>query len=143
VLALLALVPVLTIAVAGPPLFDFVFGSEWERAGQYAQWLVVWWFFGFVNVPAIMLIHTFGMQHLLFGYEVVQALARVGAIALGAHLGDDLTAIMLFAGVGAVFNATLVAFMFWYTRTQIRDASREESPGDKPLSPDAEREQTE
>jgi len=147
VLALLALVPVLAIMTAGPPLFDFVFGSDWERAGQYAQWLVAWWFFGFVNVPAVMLIHTFGMQRLLFGYEVVQALARVGAIVLGAYLGDDLTAIMLFAGVGAVFNASLVTCMFWYTGLHLRGGSREESPEDshedKPPSSDAEREQTE
>lgn len=113
-LAALALVPVGIIALAGPPLFEFVFGDEWTRAGHYAQWLVLWWFFGFANVPAMMLIHTFGLQHLLFGYEVAQAAARVGAIALGAYLGTDLTAIMLFAGVGAVFNGALIVFVFWY-----------------------------
>lgn len=119
----LALVPVLVIGLAGPPLFEFVFGDEWTRAGHYAQWLVLWWFFGFANVPAMMLIHTFGLQHLLFGYEVGQAVARVGAIALGAYLGDDLTAIMLFALVGAVFNGVLIVFMFWYVRRR-----SEESP---------------
>lgn len=115
-LAVLALVPVVVIAVVGPPIFDFVFGDEWIRAGKYAQWLVLWWFFGFVNVPSMMLIHTFGLQHLLFGYEVAQGVARVGAIALGAYLGDDLTAIMLFAMIGAIFNAALIVFMFWYVQ---------------------------
>lgn len=117
-LGALALVPVGIIALAGPPLFSFVFGDEWTRAGHYAQWLVLWWFFGFSNVPAMMLIHTFGLQHLLFGYEVGQAMARVAAIALGAYLGNDLTAIMLFAGVGAVFNGALIVFVFWYVRRQ-------------------------
>jgi O-antigen/teichoic acid export membrane protein len=113
-LAGLALIPVLIIGIAGPPLFGFMFGDEWVRAGNYAQWLVLWWFFGFVNVPAMMLIHTFGLQHLLFGYEVTQAVARIGAIVLGAYLGNDMTAIMLFAMVGAVFNGGLILFVFWY-----------------------------
>jgi len=112
----LALVPVLIIGLIGPSLFGFVFGDEWVQAGRYAQWLVLWWFFGFANVPSMMLIHAFGLQHLLFGYEVGQALARIGAITLGAYLGDDLTAIMLFAMVGAVFNGALIVFMFWYVR---------------------------
>jgi O-antigen/teichoic acid export membrane protein len=115
-LAALGFIPVLIIGVAGPSIFDFVFGDEWVRAGDYAQWLVLWWFFGFINVPSVMLIHTFGLQHLLFGYEVAQAVARIGAIVLGAYLGDDLMAIVLFSVVGAVFNGGLVVFVFWYVR---------------------------
>jgi O-antigen/teichoic acid export membrane protein len=113
-LAGLAIVPTLVILLAGPPIFEFAFGEDWGRAGRYAQWLILWWAVGFINVPAMMLIHTFGLQHVLFGYEVVQALGRVSAIALGAYLGDDLTAIMLFSIVGLVCNGSLVAFMFWY-----------------------------
>lgn len=115
-LAGLTLVPVLVILVAGPPIFEFAFGAEWERAGRYAQWLILWWAVGFINVPAMMLVHTFGLQHLLFGYEVVQALARVLAIVLGAYFGNDLTSIMLFSIVGMICNGALVGFMFWYVR---------------------------
>jgi len=115
-LAGLAVFPVLVILLAGPPIFEFAFGEDWGRAGRYAQWLILWWAVGFINVPAMMLVHTFGLQHLLFGYEVVQALGRVLAIALGAYLGDDLTSIMLFSIVGVVCNGSLIAFMFWYVR---------------------------
>jgi O-antigen/teichoic acid export membrane protein len=115
-LAGLTVVPVLVILAAGPPIFGFAFGGEWERAGRYAQWLILWWAVGFINIPAMMLVHTFSLQHLLFGYEVVQAVARVLAIALGAYVGDDLTSIMLFSIVGMICNGALVGFMFWYVR---------------------------
>lgn len=115
-LAALAVFPVLVVFFAGPPIFEFVFGGDWERAGEYAQWLVLWWAAGFINVPAVMLIHTFGLQHLLFGYEVVQAIARVMAIVLGAYLGDDLTSIILFSTVGVICNGCLVGLMLWYAR---------------------------
>ena len=115
-LAGLTVVPVLVILAAGPPIFEFAFGGEWERAGRYAQWLILWWAVGFINIPAMMLVHTFSLQHLLFGYEVVQAVARVLAIAFGAYVGDDLTSIMLFSIVGMICNGALVGFMFWYVR---------------------------
>jgi O-antigen/teichoic acid export membrane protein len=115
-LAGVALIPTLVILLAGPPIFEFAFGEEWGRAGKYAQWLILWWAVGFINVPAMMLVHTFGLQHLLFGYEVFQALGRVLAIALGAYLGDDLTSIMLFSIVGVVCNGALVVFMLWYVK---------------------------
>jgi len=115
-LAGVALVPTLGILLTGPPIFEFAFGEEWGRAGKYAQWLILWWAVGFINVPAMMLVHTFGLQHLLFGYEVFQALGRVFAIALGAYLGNDLTSIMLFSIVGMLCNGALIVFVFWYVQ---------------------------
>jgi O-antigen/teichoic acid export membrane protein len=110
------LVPTALILFAGPQLFSFAFGGEWQAAGVYAQWLTLWWLVGFVNVPSTMLVHVFGLQHLLLSYEVILAIARVLAIAVGAYIGDDVTSIMLFSIVGAAFNGAIIAFVFWQAK---------------------------
>jgi O-antigen/teichoic acid export membrane protein len=114
----IGIVPAVLILVTGPQLFSFAFGHEWQVAGVYAQWLTIWWLVGFVNVPSTMLIHVFGLQHLLLSYEVVLAIARVCAIAVGAYIGDDVTSIMLFSIVGALFNGAIIAFVFWQAKQE-------------------------
>lgn len=114
----LGLVPTVVVLMWGPYLFAFLFGEEWSVAGAYAQWLTLWWLVGFINVPSTMLVHVFGLQHLLLIYETLLVVSRVLSIALGAYLGDDYTAIMLFSLVGVTFNGAIIVFMFWRAKLQ-------------------------
>ncbi|MGI9403512.1 MAG: oligosaccharide flippase family protein [Hyphomicrobium sp.] len=118
-LALMAMgvVGVAFIIATAPPLFDFVFGSEWRPAGVYAQWLVLWWFASFCNVPSAMLIPVYDLQRRFFGYEIVGFTLRALAIWLATLIGDDITAIALYSVVGFVFHAFITVYIFIHARS--------------------------
>ncbi|HEY0837987.1 MAG TPA: oligosaccharide flippase family protein [Azospirillum sp.] len=117
-LAAVGLPVLLAVAVAGPALFAWTFGAEWETAGAFARWLAPWWFLGFVNVPCVAVIPLLRLQGSFLAYEVALAAARLGALLLGAAQGDALTAVAAYALTGALFNAALIAFVFHAARPQ-------------------------
>src|SRR5699024_8839821 len=50
-LAAVGIVPYGLVVLFGPILFSFVFGSEWETAGEYARWIALWSYFALMNRP--------------------------------------------------------------------------------------------
>lgn len=122
-LAGIALPVLVAIGIGGPRLFGLVFGPEWEAAGGYARWMVLWWASYFINPPSVMLIPVFDLQKQHMIYEVLLLLARVGSILLGSFVGDAWTAIAFFSITGMVFNLGLVLFVM---RAARRISSRSE-----------------
>src|SRR5690606_5828480 len=41
-LAHIGMPPALVLLIAGPELFAFAFGPEWQLAGEFAQWMAPW-----------------------------------------------------------------------------------------------------
>jgi O-antigen/teichoic acid export membrane protein len=108
-LAAVGALPFGLVMAFGPWLFQLVFGSEWSGAGEYARWLAVWFFFGFLNRPSVAAIATLSLQGFFLVYEVTSVLLRVAALFVGfSYFGSDLVAIALFSVVGAVLNTVLV-----------------------------------
>jgi O-antigen/teichoic acid export membrane protein len=115
-LFLLAGLPVLIVFAFGPDLFAFVFGDEWLQAGEFGRWLALWTLFGFANAPSVMLINIYNKQKYLLIFEVVLAAGRLISIPVGAMVGDEITAIMIFSSVGMVLNGALILFVYLYSR---------------------------
>lgn len=110
-LAAVGFVPFAIVIAFGPWLFSFVFGSEWVTAGEYARWLALWLYFGFLNRPSVAAIATLSMQDFFLIYEVMSVLLRGAALYYGfLILNDDLIAVMLFSISGVFLNATLVLY---------------------------------
>lgn len=61
-LALIALVPLITLLLFGPWLFAFVFGAEWYDAGVYARILSVMVYFHFIALPIGRILEIFERQ---------------------------------------------------------------------------------
>ena len=110
----------LFIVLTAPPLFEFVFGAEWRPAGAYAQWLVLWWFASFTNVPSAMLIPVYGLQRRFFVYEIVGFTLRALAIWVATLVGDDLMAIALYSVVGFVFHSFIIIYIYLHARKRQR-----------------------
>jgi O-antigen/teichoic acid export membrane protein len=115
-LFLLAGLPVVLVFAFGPELFAFVFGDEWLRAGEFGRWLALWTLFGFANAPSVMLINIYNKQKYLLMFEIVLAAGRLVSIPIGAKIGDEITAIMIFSSVGMVLNGALILFVYLYSR---------------------------
>ena len=100
-------------------------------AGVYAQWLVVWWFAGFVNSPMIRIIPILGQQQQLLAYEVALFVTRTASIPIGAMIGNDLTAVAMYSAVSTVFNLCLFVYLLRIVmranfRTHVEDGGAQE-----------------
>ncbi|MFO7865560.1 MAG: oligosaccharide flippase family protein [Candidatus Aminicenantes bacterium] len=101
--------PFALVVAFGPWLFGFVFGSEWVVAGEYARWLALWLFFGFINRPSVASIPVLGLQGVFLIYEIASVLLRTGALIVGFYLlKNDVLAIMLFSLAGVILNTSLI-----------------------------------
>lgn len=119
VMAAVGIVPFGIITIFGPWLFSNIFGNEWVVAGEYARWLAIWLYFGFLNRPSVAAIATLGLQGFFLIYEIMSTCLRVAAIYFGfIFFRNDITAIALFSISGVFINATLVVYTF-YKSTRI------------------------
>lgn len=103
--------PFLAIIVAGPFLFEFLFGEEWQTAGVYAQWLSLWLFLQYVNKPAVSAIPALRLQKGLLVYELFSTGTKFLALWLGfIFFKNDVVAIALFSIFGVIAYIWLI---FW------------------------------
>lgn len=112
-LATAGFAPFAIIVIAGPWLFGFVFGAEWTSSGEYARWMALWLYAGFLNRPSVAAIATLSLQGFFLCFEIVSVLLRVAALAIGFKVfNDDVIAVMLFSLVSVVLNLFLIGFTF-------------------------------
>lgn len=108
-LALVGIVPYGAVSLFGPWLFELVFGKEWLVAGEYARWLALWLYFGFINGPSVSAIPVLGMQRFFLIYELISLVLRAGSLYLGfSILNSDVQAVILFSASGVILNCTLI-----------------------------------
>ena len=116
-LATVGFVPFAVVVAFGPQLFSFVFGPDWIIAGEYARWLALWMFSGFVNRPSVAAISTLSMQGFFLVYELASIGLRVASLAVGVYMfEEDTIAIALFSIVGLLLNASLILATMSKTR---------------------------
>jgi len=108
-LGLLGIIPYGLIIIFGPDLFEIVFGSDWIRAGEYARWVAVWTFFGFMNRPSVMALPVLSAQRFYLIYTIVMLIVRLSALVLGVYFfQNDVVAIAFFGITGAILNIILI-----------------------------------
>ncbi|TYS59869.1 oligosaccharide flippase family protein [Sutcliffiella horikoshii] len=110
-LAAVGLFPFGVIIMFGPVLFSFVFGSEWEIAGEYARWIALWSYALFVSKPCINTIPIISAQKFHLYYTFVNIIFRAIALILGGFVfNNDIIAVALFGLTGAFFSVLLIIF---------------------------------
>lgn len=112
-IAFVGSLPFLIVIFLGPWLFAFVFGEDWVNAGKYAQWLAIWLFFGFANIPSVKAIPIINAQRFQLKFTSITILLRLTAIAFAYELyKTDLSAIIAFSLVGVLANLFLILTVF-------------------------------
>jgi O-antigen/teichoic acid export membrane protein len=107
-LACLVALPTIAVMAFGPWLFSAILGAEWEEAGVYARWLVLWIACGVVNVPASAVLQVLRRQRLLLGLEVGLLAGRIVALVIPGCLGRAHLAIAAYAAVGIAVNLVMI-----------------------------------
>ncbi|WP_411691419.1 lipopolysaccharide biosynthesis protein [Acinetobacter gandensis] len=104
--------PIAILIVSGPELFAFIFGEQWYKAGEYAQWLAPWVFLQLQWTPLSNLTVVLELQKEALISQILTFFARFGALfyAIGYEMSAD-HAIQLFAVVSAI---VYFIRMFWF-----------------------------
>lgn len=112
-LAMAGALPLMVLLFFGPDLFEFVFGAEWRKAGEYAQWMAPWIYLQFQWSPLSMLSSVLELQAQALISQILTFVARFGALGLCAVLGLEAdTGVLVFAVVSAfVYFARMLWFM--------------------------------
>lgn len=119
-LAHIGLPPALLLMLLGPDLFALIFGEKWRQAGEFARWMTPWLYFVFVSSPLSTLFAVTEKLKQGLTFQIMLLLSRVGAIALGASLGDLMLTVKLFASASAL---CWLGFLFWVARIAGNTAS--------------------
>ena len=102
-MAMVGALPYLAVVLFGSIIFPLVFGEEWARAGEYAQWLAVWLFMQLVVKPCVVSIPPLKIQGGLLIYEIFSSGSKMLALWMGLVLFDnDIAAIALFSMFGVI-----------------------------------------
>ncbi len=116
-LAIVGIIPFGIVFMFGPWLFGLVLGEDWIQAGEYARWLSIWLYFGFINRPTTKTIPVLKLQGLFLFYEILTTLIRAGALFIGFIIfNDDLIAIILLCMIAALSNVILIGFTYYKAR---------------------------
>jgi O-antigen/teichoic acid export membrane protein len=111
-LAAIAAGPAMLGLAVMPWLFGRVFGREWDAAGQYARWLILWFVPAFCNVPAMLLARILRKQRELLIFDVVLLGARVAVLGFGGYYLTAAQSIMAFSLLGCLFNTLLILYVW-------------------------------
>nr|WP_256386365.1 oligosaccharide flippase family protein [Salinibacterium sp. UTAS2018] len=84
-----AALPAVTVAVAGPLLFQLVFGAEWATAGFYAQLLVISYFAQFVVSPISRALVILEYQGTQLAWDASRLAATSAAVLLSWVASDN------------------------------------------------------
>lgn len=111
VLVLLIALPVIVLFSYGEPLFSWVFGAGWSKAGLYAEWLILGAAVQFVYSPISLMLLATNSQHINLAIQIFLLSARTGGIVLGFLKADPLVAII------ALASADSVGYLFGFILT--------------------------
>lgn len=106
-----AFFPALVLFMWAPQIFTWVFGNQWQAAGEFARSLVLWLFVGFCNVPAVKFAQVIRIQRSVLFFDLVVLSARTVVLILGGLYLSALQTIWLLSIVGATMNAILIFFV--------------------------------
>ena len=109
------LIPVVTIFMFGPEIFQFLFGSKWLVAGEIASWLFLWTGLLFINQPSNALLLVLKKNNTQLIIDFILIVLRLYVLYYGGSTGDLLYTIKLYTLVGVVFNLLIIILGIYYT----------------------------
>jgi O-antigen/teichoic acid export membrane protein len=108
-LGIIGIIPFGLVVIFGPWIFSLIFGTEWEKAGEYARWIALWSYFGFMNRPSVMTLPVLSAQAFHLKFTTFMLISRVIVLAFAYfNFKSDLIGIAFFGVSGAILNIFLI-----------------------------------
>lgn len=107
----IGIIPFGAVILAGPNIFTLIFGEEWLKAGEYAQWIALMSLSIFISRPAVHTLPVIRSQRFHLIFTVITTIARLLALFYGLIiLGNDLIAVAFYCLISSVLYILLVIF---------------------------------
>ena len=107
-------VPIAAIlAIFGPVLFEFAFGSQWRASGEFARYMAPWFLLQFISSPLSMVFSVVSKEHFYLIWQAILFGISVIAITCGSHFGDANLAVIFLSIAGIIAYGML---LLWITR---------------------------
>jgi O-antigen/teichoic acid export membrane protein len=98
------------IFLVGPDLFVLMFGLDWRIAGEFAQWLILSSFVGFLISSLSLIFPVLEQQKLGLSLQIVLFILKISGLMIGVMAENYLLAVILYAIGGAVgYSGYIVA----------------------------------
>lgn len=107
------LIPFIATVFFAPFAFSLVFGQEWYKAGEYAQWLSIWFLLTLVSRPSVAAIPVLKLQGWLLIFELISTALKIVALIIGYYFfKDSVLSIGLFSITGSISYIILILKVF-------------------------------
>lgn len=81
-LLFIIVVPIAAVAVFGVEIFTFIFGSEWDLAGQYSSYMVFYILVAFISAPFTPLFSIYNKQNIKFVFYAISTFFQIGTLVV-------------------------------------------------------------
>jgi len=105
----LGLAPCVLFMIFAPSFFQFVFGHGWREAGEYARYLTIMFYAGFINSPVQWTLNILEHQRAQLVWDLSRFFVTIFAIALPHRLGYGPRLAILSYGI----SMTLMYAIHW------------------------------
>jgi len=123
-LLLIGVIPFSFVIVYGDIIFTFVYGSEWEIAGHFAQIISPWLLFVFIASPLSPIFTVLEKQQLSLLFNIVLFSLRLSSLLVGGLIFKDAyITITLFSATGLLFWIFYTFFILKLANVNILKAS--------------------
>lgn len=95
----LAVVPFTAFFFVAPTLFGWVFGDQWEVAGEYAQILTPMFFLQFITSPLSSIFMIAEKQKIDLAWQICLFILVISAFWIGSHFSSIFASLALFSAV--------------------------------------------
>jgi len=111
--AMLFILPVsIILMIAGPVLFKFVFGNQWEESGFYSRILALWLFFDFIRISISSIPIILEKQRRLFLITMFGPLLLLVSMMIGHWYSNVYLALLLFAILQSILTIILIKWIY-------------------------------
>jgi len=107
------IVPFFVVLLFGEYLFTFVFGEQWAMSGTFAQILILWFLFLFINSPSIATFSILNLQKIEMKVGIISVFFRFSSIYAGYYFFDSyITSIVFFVITSVVVNVFSILYIY-------------------------------
>ncbi len=104
-MVLLAWFPVMALAIAGPDVFQFLFGGQWREAGVMVQYISPWIFLTAVASPLTRLFDVLERQRLELLVSALMFTVMAIALVIGGSTNNIFTTLLFLTAGGSLVRS--------------------------------------
>lgn len=105
----ISFIPFGIVTFAGPQIFTIIFGGDWIKAGEYAQWISIMSLCMFISRPAVKTLPVINAQKFQLVFTIIMTALRSFSLFFGLFvLKNDVIAVALFCCSSSVLYLVLI-----------------------------------